>query len=304
MVPNATRGAPPPCVWAVLPSDLRVADAQVFDALFARIEQFLQPAVAVVRYDCITSLECVLIALMRLGSRAELRHVERHFGVSKTTIQQCLDRFCQVVVDKLKASCVFQPRTKDELDDIMRQIRAQRGLPACAGALDGKHWPISCVAPALWRSMFSCALACACRRGRHDRTTYLNYKEFYSLTMMAWADHRYMCVATLWACVSRARALPLCPCSFGLPRSLSSPPLRVRWYSQFYPGNTSDGFVWKHSNLYYKTFSTAWLPDGVEPMVRVLVLCACSSLLRTVFVRRTSSPTRLLSTHTSPQTLA
>lgn len=120
----------------------RYGTSQVFDVLYARVGPLLTRRGAPRRADSITPLQCCLIALMRMGSRGEGRHVAQHFYVSETVVQQSLDHFCFAVAKHLHGDYIRRPATADEVQQITQAIREQRGLPACVGGLDGKHWQI------------------------------------------------------------------------------------------------------------------------------------------------------------------
>lgn len=112
----------------------------------------------------------IAIALYRLASSAEERTVAHLFGVSRPSVNLIFREFCRVVVQRLEAQYVRFPRPY-EMAEHLRQFEAVLGFPQGVGALDGCHLEV-------------------CPPQAHA-SDYHNYKGWYSVILLAVADHTY-----------------------------------------------------------------------------------------------------------------
>jgi hypothetical protein len=152
----------------------------MFDVLLARLQDALTPG-RFARQDAVTARECICIALQALGSRSELTVVGRLAGRSHTTVGNCVDRFCQAVLDSgLRDEYVYLPDTRADMMQCVEAMATDRSLPGCWGAIDGKHWrhtrggsAFSCYKHANGKSLTMLAIADA-----HYRVRWMS--EFYA----------------------------------------------------------------------------------------------------------------------------
>ncbi|KAH7977556.1 hypothetical protein HPB49_002343 [Dermacentor silvarum] len=112
----------------------------------------------------------VAVGLYRLCSSAEDRTIAHLFGIGRSTVNIVYREFCRAVVDIHEGTWVRMPR-KEEIAEQMREFHAVTGFPQAMGALDGCHFPIS--------------------PPKKDAADYYDYKGWYSIILLAVADHRY-----------------------------------------------------------------------------------------------------------------
>lgn len=117
----------------------------------------------------------VAIGLYRLASSAEERTVAHLFGVSRPSVNLIFREFCRVVVQRLEHLYIRFPQPC-ELAEHLRQFEAVLGFPQGVGALDGCHLEV-----------------CPPKDNASD---YYNYKGWYSIILLAVADHNYKFLST------------------------------------------------------------------------------------------------------------
>lgn len=69
----------------------------------------------------------------------EATKIASEFGIGVSTVNHLLDHFTVACVTELYREQVRLP-TLDELEISTAKILAERGLPGCIGAVDGKHF--------------------------------------------------------------------------------------------------------------------------------------------------------------------
>ncbi|XP_064469812.1 putative nuclease HARBI1 [Ornithodoros turicata] len=112
----------------------------------------------------------VAISLYRLGSSAEDRTVANLFSVGRSTVNEIFREFCAVIVSELEKGAVRMP-TQEEMNRQVESFEAALGFPQAMGALDGCHFPVS--------------------PPKEFAPDYHNYKGWYSIILLALADHKY-----------------------------------------------------------------------------------------------------------------
>ncbi|KAH9385029.1 hypothetical protein HPB48_027065 [Haemaphysalis longicornis] len=117
----------------------------------------------------------VAIGLYRLASSAEERTVAHLFGVSRPSVNLIFREFCRVVVRHLEHLYIKFPRPC-EMAEHLRQFEAVLGFPQGVGALDGCHLEVC--PPTV------------------NTSDYYNYKGWYSIILLAVADHNYKFLST------------------------------------------------------------------------------------------------------------
>ena len=92
------------------------------------------------------------------------------FGVGEQTVANSVDMFAAAVVRHYAHLEIKLPSAAEAFQCAL-DIYENRGMPACVGALDGKHFPI--------------------KAGFVDDSSYKCYKGFRSVNVLALVDHRY-----------------------------------------------------------------------------------------------------------------
>ncbi|OXA48620.1 protein ANTAGONIST OF LIKE HETEROCHROMATIN PROTEIN 1 [Folsomia candida] len=112
----------------------------------------------------------VAVALHLLKSTCDPATVADLYGIGESTAKKVLKEFCQAV-NKLLRPKFLKPPTLDDLNNIVNGFEQLWDFPNCIGALDGSHIPIL--------------------RPAECGTDYYNYKKYFSIVLMAVADHKY-----------------------------------------------------------------------------------------------------------------
>ena len=105
-----------------------------------------------------------------LATPCEYRSISHLFGIGRSTVCEIVHNTCQVIVDELLTHYINFPSGR-RLDSIVSGFNHQWGVPQCAGAIDGTHFPVC--APLL------------------NHTDYYNRKGNYSVNMQAVVDNQY-----------------------------------------------------------------------------------------------------------------
>ncbi|XP_064475534.1 putative nuclease HARBI1 [Ornithodoros turicata] len=155
-----------------LPDDYFKSDFRVTRATFNYLVEVCQSMAKADTHlrKAIPLRKRVAVALYRLSSSAEDRTVANLFGVSRSFVNIVYREFCAQIVSKLEAQFVKLP-TDAELPEHLRRFEAVTGFPQGFGALDGCH--IEVCPP------------------KDQGSDYYNYKGWYSVILLAIADHTY-----------------------------------------------------------------------------------------------------------------
>ncbi|KAA0714142.1 hypothetical protein E1301_Tti007290 [Triplophysa tibetana] len=89
----------------------------------------------------ITLERCVAMALMRLSTSTEYCFISELFGVSISTVCQCVREVCEAIILLLKPHYMQLP-ADNELEDNANQFHALWGFPHCIGIIDTLYIPI------------------------------------------------------------------------------------------------------------------------------------------------------------------
>ncbi len=98
-----------------------------------------------------------------------MRHTAILFGRGESTCRALVDQFASAVIDVLYNEIKLPDAGQCEV--IAQHFYAERGMPGCIGAMDGKHFQI-----------------CA---GLADDISFKCYKGYRSLTVLGLCDHNY-----------------------------------------------------------------------------------------------------------------
>ena len=149
------------------------------------------------------SPDCRLaMCLYRLGRGDYLYTISELTGYGTSTVCEIVNQVSTAIVNNMwncSVSCNF-PKDTDAMKNCMVDMEAEWQFPCCFGALDGCHIPIKCPSGGLE----------ACKE-------YHNFKNFYSIVLMALIDSKY----------------------------------RFIWASAGFPGNSHDSVILQATELYH-----------------------------------------------------
>ncbi|XP_058056269.1 uncharacterized protein LOC131207664 [Anopheles bellator] len=118
----------------------------------------------------VTPRERLLITLRFLATGESYSSLQFLFRVSRQTIGKIVPDVCNALMEALN-DYVKLPSSRQEWLKISEQFEQRWGFPHAIGAIDGKH--ISIVVP------------------KNSGSQYFNYKQFYSMVMIALVDADY-----------------------------------------------------------------------------------------------------------------
>ena len=141
------------------------------------------------------------VCLYRLGKGDYLATIGEMTGIAEPTVCLIVIEVSEAIVNNLWHDHVESlfPKTRKEFLDKMVEMESRWQFPCCFGAIDGCHVPIKCPAG-----------------GRESNKEYHNFKNFYSVVLMAIVDSQY----------------------------------RFTWASCGFPGNSHDSLIFQSTNLY------------------------------------------------------
>jgi len=133
-------------------------------------------------------------------------------GLGASTVQEIVTQVCRLIVEHLWEECVMKhmPCTEQEFKQKMKEMNDKWQFPFCWAAIDGCHIPIKCPPTG----------AASCKE-------YHNFKNFYSVVLMAMVDSRY----------------------------------RFIWGSCGFPGNSHDAIIFQSTALWEKLKGDDFIPD-------------------------------------------
>ena len=159
------------------------------------------------------SPECRLgICLYRLGRGDYYYTIAEMAGLGVSTVHEIVTQVCQSIVENLWEDCVkkHMPCTEEDFKDKMKEMNERWQFPFCWAAIDGCHIPIKCPPGG----------AASCKE-------YHNFKNFYSVVLMAMVDSKY----------------------------------RFIWGSCGFPGNSHDAIIFQATELWEKLNEHDFIPD-------------------------------------------
>lgn len=148
------------------------------------------------------SPECRLaVCLYRLGRGDYYFTISQLTGLGVSTISEIVSEVTQAIIDFLWDECINNkfPQTQDDFKDKVINMEELWQFPYSWSAIDGCHIPIKCPPG-----------------GLEAKKEYHNFKNFYSVILMAMVDAQY----------------------------------RFIWGSCGYPGNSHDSIIFKSTELY------------------------------------------------------
>lgn len=83
----------------------------------------------------------VAIAIWKLANGGEYRTISHLFGVGLSTVFNCVQDFCNVVIKKLLPAHISCPDA-DKLVEMAAVFESHWRVPQCVGVIDGSHIPI------------------------------------------------------------------------------------------------------------------------------------------------------------------
>ncbi|CAH2001305.1 unnamed protein product [Acanthoscelides obtectus] len=116
---------------------------------------------------CVPAEERLLITIRYLATGSSFRAMSYIFKRGETTIGKIVNESCEAIWKVLQPIYMKKPSTNDWLS-ISQEFLQRWNLPNCIGAIDGKHIRI--------------------QKPMNSGSSYFNYKEYFSIHLMACAD--------------------------------------------------------------------------------------------------------------------
>lgn len=141
------------------------------------------------------------VCLYRLARGDYLHTIAELTGLGTSTVCMIVKEVSNVIISRLWQNFVSKnfPNDLEKLKDIMVAFEEHWQYPCCIGAVDGCHLPMKCP-----------------RGGQESAKEYHNFKNFYSIVLMAMVDSRQ----------------------------------RFMWASSGFPGNSHDAIIFQSTKLY------------------------------------------------------
>ncbi|XP_015372634.1 PREDICTED: uncharacterized protein LOC107167931 [Diuraphis noxia] len=140
-----------------------------FDELLSRIKHRLQKENTILR-DSIPPEERLSETLRYLATGTSFSSLHFDFLMGVSTIAKVINETCMVLWDELQPTEMAPPTVENWLE-IAEFFYKNTQFPNCVGAVDGKHIRLQCP--------------------KNSGTQYYNYKNFFSLVLMAICDSNY-----------------------------------------------------------------------------------------------------------------
>ena len=159
------------------------------------------------------SAECRLgICLYRLGRGDYYYTISEMSGLGLSTVCEIVSEVSRAIINKLWSTSVtkFMPTTEEEFKSKILDMEEMWQFPYCWAALDGCHIPIKCPPG-----------------GKNSCKEYHNYKNFYSIVLMAFVDSHY----------------------------------RFIWASCGFPGNSHDSVIFASTSIYHDIEEENLIPE-------------------------------------------
>ena len=165
------------------------------------------------------------VCLYRLARGDYLHTIGELIGLGTSTVCEIVREVSRIIVNRLWERFVTNnfPTKSEKLEEVMDSFEEKWQYPSCFGAVDGCHLPIKCP-----------------RGGQESAKEYHNFKNFFSIVLMALVDSRK----------------------------------RFIWAASGFPGNSHDAIILQSTRLYAKMMEGNIIPtledrDGsaVKPMI-------------------------------------
>ena len=115
--------------------------------------------------------EKLALTIRYLATGESYTSLSCQFRVGRSTISMFLPEVCRAIQDEFTREYLRCPTTPDEWKELEREFRIMWNVPHALGALDGKH--------------------VALKKPKNTGALYHNYKEFFSIVMLALVDGQY-----------------------------------------------------------------------------------------------------------------
>lgn len=112
-----------------------------------------------------------------LATGLAFRQLAMAFRISKTAVSNIVIEVCIALWNSLKNKHMSTP-TVDDFKNIANEFYKKWNFPNCVGSLDGKHIRMKCP--------------------KNSGSMFFNYKQYYSIVLMAVADANYRFVMFVW----------------------------------------------------------------------------------------------------------
>nr|XP_022910725.1 putative nuclease HARBI1 [Onthophagus taurus] len=147
---------------------LRMSEAE-FDYLLERVSPLISKSDTNMR-QAVNAKTKLTVTLRYLATGDSFKSLEFLFRVPKNTISKFIPETCEAIHKTLR-EFIQVPATSDEWKNVESGFRQRWNFPGCVGALDGKHIVI--------------------RAPTATGSDYYNYKNSFSIVLMALADSDY-----------------------------------------------------------------------------------------------------------------
>ncbi|XP_045778131.1 protein ALP1-like [Maniola jurtina] len=124
--------------------------------------------------NTITPEEKLFITLRFMATGESYASLSFQYRISRSYISRMVKRVLHLLRLKLVAICM-PPPTKNDFQRIEREFWDKWNMPNCVGSIDGKHIRI--------------------RAPQHSGSLFFNYKEYFSIVLLAIADSNYKFIA-------------------------------------------------------------------------------------------------------------
>ncbi|XP_047525993.1 protein ALP1-like [Pieris napi] len=145
-------------------------DGDNFDCLLELIRHRITKQDTVMR-KCITPEERLSATLRYLATGRSFEDLKFSSGISTSALSKIIPETCKAIYETLRKDYMRFPTSKEEWLEIAKGFHDHWNFVNCGGALDGKH--IRIIPPA------------------NSGAKYYNYKNFYSMVLMALVDSNY-----------------------------------------------------------------------------------------------------------------
>ncbi|XP_029345677.1 protein ALP1-like [Acyrthosiphon pisum] len=140
-----------------------------FDDLLEIIKDSLEADENAIRY-CISPQEKLIVTIRYLSTGCSITDLHYNYKIGVSTLTGIIRQVCQIIWIKLKNTVMSEPNKQKWLE-ISTGFEKRANFPNCIGALDGKHIRIT--------------------QPPDSGSIYYNYKNFFSLVLMALCDSNY-----------------------------------------------------------------------------------------------------------------
>ena len=131
----------------------------------------------------ITTEEKLAVTLRYLATGESFNSLMYQYRIHRSTISQFIPEVCKAIYKVLAPDYMKIPSDKEEWQKIIDQTNLRWKFPNCYAVADGKHVGITCPP--------------------HSGSEFYNYKGFYSMVLLAFADYDYKLLVAEVGCQGR-----------------------------------------------------------------------------------------------------